>query len=429
LRLASTDNIPTVRQPIMRRIDVIVIGGGQAGLAMSRCFAERGVGHIVLERGRVAERWRTGSWDSLRLLTPNWLNLLPGGGYDGPDPDGFMRAADLVDSLCRYAAAFQAPIETGVDVLAVEPQGEAYRVTTSRGAWQARGVVVATGQCQHPLVPAFASALPARIQQLTPADYRRPSDLPDGPALVVGASASGVQLAEEIHRSGRPVTLSVGRHTRIPRRYRGRDILAWMHRAGVLDDRAQTASGLKRARRQPSLQLVGRSDGRSRDLGVLQELGIRIAGRAKALCNGAMLFAEDLALTMEEADRRLARLLNRIDDFVETVGLTGEVAPAEPLRSIAIRHPVSRLDLQDVSSVIWATGYRREYPWLKAPVLGPDGEIEHTGGVTARPGLYVLGLPFLRRRKSNFIGGVGDDASELAQHLVAHLAGERRTAA
>jgi putative flavoprotein involved in K+ transport len=413
----------------MRRTDVIVIGGGQAGLAMSRCLAGQGIAHVVLERGRVAERWRTGSWDSLRLLTPNWMNNLPHWAYDGDDRHGFMPAGELIDRLDRYAASFAAPIETRTEVLAVARRADGYRVLTSAGEWQARAVVVATGHCQQAALPPWASELPRHIRQVVPADYRRPEDLAEGPVLVIGASASGLQIAEEINRAGRPVTLSAGRHTRMPRRYRGRDIFAWMQLAGVLDDRAEATPDLKRARRQPSLQLVGRADGAPLDLGVLQARGVAVAGRAVAVAGGAVRFADDLSSTTMAADRRMARLLERIDAFIARTSLSeGAGAPDPPPSAVTGRSPAS-LPLAAIRTVIWATGYRRDYSWLKVPVLAADGEIAHRGGVTPAPGLYVLGLPFLRRRKSNFIGGVGDDARELTAHLAAYLGRQGHMAA
>src|SRR5512143_1279317 len=254
----------------MRRTEAVVIGGGQAGLAMSHCLAGSGVDHVVLERGRVAERWRSERWESLRLLTPNWQTRLPGFRYQGPDPDGYMRVAEVVGFLERYARSFAAPVEEGTSVLSVAPAGGGYRVVTDRGTWEAPCVVIATGHCDTPLVPAFAPSLAGDVVQLVPSRYRHPGQLPAGGVLVVGASASGVQLADEIHASGRPVTLAVGRHTRLPRVYRGRDILWWLDAMGVFDESADDVYDLKVSRDQPSLQLVGRPDRATLDLPVLQ---------------------------------------------------------------------------------------------------------------------------------------------------------------
>jgi putative flavoprotein involved in K+ transport len=408
----------------MRRTDAVVIGGGQAGLATSRCLAGGGVDHVVLERGRVAERWRRERWDSLRLLTPNWQSRLPGFRYEGADPDGYMTMPEVVDFLERYARSFAAPVEEGTTVLAVEPVGAGYRVTTDRGAWEAPSVVVATGHCDTPFVPGFARQLPDDVVQVLPTRYRNPRQLPEGRVLVVGASASGVQLADEIHASGRPVTLAVGRHTRLPRVYRGRDILWWLDAMGILDESADEVFDVAISRRQPSLQLVGRPDRATLDLPALQERGVRLVGRASGAAGGRVFFADDLVAQTVAADARLARLVQRIDIFAARTGLDAEVGEAEPFRPFLWPAAApTEVDLrdEDIRTVVWATGFRRLYPWLKVPIVDDRGEIRHEGGVTPAPGLYVIGLNFLRRRNSSFIDGVGRDAMDLTAHLAAYL--------
>jgi putative flavoprotein involved in K+ transport len=408
----------------MRRTETVVIGGGQAGLAMSRCLTDAGVDHVVLERGRVAERWRSSSWDSLRLLTPNWQSRLPGFRYDGPDPDGYMAAPEVVDYLDRYARSFRAPVEEATSVLAVERAGGGYRVTTDRGAWEAPSVVVATGHCDTPIVPAVARQIDPKIVQVVPSRYRNPRQLPEGGVLVVGASATGVQLADEIHASGRPVTLAVGRHTRLPRVYRGRDILWWLDTMGIFDESTEEVFDLAVSRGQPSLQLVGRPDHATLDLPALEARGVRLAGRVVGVEGPRVSFADDLVAHTAASDVRLARLLQRIDVFAARTGLEAEVGPPEPFRPFLWpATPPTQTDLraEGIRTVVWATGFRRHYPWLKVPVLDERGEIRHEGGVTDLPGLYVIGLYFLRRRKSSFIDGVGRDALDLATHLAAHL--------
>lgn len=412
----------------MKQADVVVVGGGQAGLAMSRCLGERGIDHVVLERGRVAERWRSERWESLRLLTPRWQARLPGWRYRGADDDGFMTRSEVIGYLEAYARSFAAPVESGVEVAAIARVGAAYRISTSAGSWRARAVVVATGHCDRPSVPELASGLPDDVVQVVPTRYRSPHQLPEGGALVVGASATGLQLAAEIHRSGRPVTLAVGRHVRLPRSYRGRDIMWWLDAAGILDEAAADVRDLAAARGQPSLQLVGSPERRTLDLGVLREMGVRLVGRAVAAEGGRVLLADDLARSMAAADARLARLLDRLDATVARAGAADLPAPEAP----RVIHPPpapTALDLraEEIRSVVWATGYRRSYPWLKVPVLDARGEIRHDGGVTAAPGLYVLGLQFLRRRNSSWIDGVGEDARALTDHLAARL--PRRRAA
>ena len=413
----------------MKRTDVVVIGGGQAGLAMSHCLGQRGIEHVVLERGRIGERWRSERWDSLRLLTPRWQSRLPGWSYRGADPQGFMSRREVIRYLEGYARSFAAPVEQGVTVEAVERAGARYQVSTDRGTWRAPAVVVATGHCDRPSVPPFAAALSRDLVQVVPSGYRRSGELPPGGVLVVGASATGIQLAAEIHASGRPVVLATGRHIRLPRRYRGRDILWWLDAAGVLGETAAEVRDLAASRRQPSMQLVGRPDHRSIDLGVLHAAGVRVVGRAVGVGGDRILLANDLAASVAAAEARLQRLLGRIDAYAEGAGLAAQAQAPDPIPPVRLPAPPASLDLraEGIRTVLWATGYRRSYPWLRLPVLDERGEIRHLGGITSEPGLYVLGLQFLRRRNSSFLDGVGADARDLTDHLAGALA-QRRAA-
>jgi putative flavoprotein involved in K+ transport len=407
----------------MRTTDVAVIGGGQAGLVMSRSLAAYGIDHVVLERGRIGERWHSERWHSLNLLTTNAMSALPGLPHVDRDPDAFMPARAFAAYLARYAREMAAPVMTGVEVTEVKQTAGGYLVSTDVGQWRCRAVVVATGACHTPFRPPMARALAPAIVEMFPADYREPGQLPEGGVLVVGASATGAQLAEEIHASGRPVTLAVGDHTRVPRRYRGRDVYAWMETAGILDDPAVETGNLVAARRQPSLQLVGRPDQRDLDLGVLSRQGIRLVGRLAGIDGTTVEFAGDLARTTGASHARMVRILDRIDACIEADGLDAPAAdPAKRSPFLVAGGPLS-LDLRrhGIRSVVWATGYVRRYPWLKAPVLDSRGEIVHRGGETALRGLYVLGLTFLRRRRSAFIDGCGLDAEDLAPIVKAHL--------
>jgi putative flavoprotein involved in K+ transport len=405
----------------MRRTDTVIIGGGQAGLAISRCLTDRRVDHVVLERGRIGERWRTERWDSLRLLTPNWQTRLPGFSYDGGDPDGFMFRTDVVDLLERYARSFDAPIHAETTVTSVQQQDEAFVVTTDRGAWWTRNVVIATGACMAPCVPTWAESLPDDVEQVVPTRYRHPGQLREGGVLVVGASATGLQLADEIHASGRPVTLSVGRHIRLPRTYRGRDIMRWLDEVGVLDERIDEVFSVEASRSQPSLQLVGRDDRASLDLGVLSGRGVRLAGRALGVERDVVRLSDDLLATVRAADDKLWRLLSRIDDHIAAESLEEAVGPSYRPDPVRPPNAPTAIDLRadGIRTVVWATGFTRSYPWLHVPVTDERGEIRHEGGITPVSGLYVMGLPFMRRRKSTFLDGVGDDAADLAAHLAA----------
>ncbi len=409
----------------MRTTDVAIIGAGQAGLAMSLLLTREGVDHVVFERGQIARRWTTERWDSLRLLTPNWFARLPGWSYAGAQPDGYMTMADVSAYLAGYAASFGAPVLPETAVIAVEAADPGYRIATASGSFIARAVVVATGACDEPAIPACGAQLSARVLQLASRDYRNPSALPSGGVLVVGASASGLQIARELADAGREVTLSVGRHNRVPRRYRGRDIIWAMDRAGILDETVAEVGDIDRARHQPSLQLAG--DDRPLDLAALREAGVRVAGRMVAAEGMRIRLAGDLRQTMQVADVKLARLITRID---AALGVDRHAA-ADPIPPIAFDAPAREVDLgaEGIGTIVWATGFRRAFPWLRVPVTGADGDIVQRGGLTGAPGLTTLGMPFQRRRKSTFIDGVGGDAEALLPHLLSHLQSRPRAAA
>jgi putative flavoprotein involved in K+ transport len=400
-------------------VDVVVMGAGHCGLAMSHALTLRSIEHVVLERGEVANSWRTERWDSLRLLTPNWMTRLPGHAYQGDDPDGYMSAGEVVDFVSGYAASTAAPVHTHTTVLGVEPEGDGYRVTTARGDLVCRAVVLATGAFNAPIVPRLAEAIPTRVQQLTAHSYRNPQRLGPGGVLVVGASSTGVQFAQEIARSGRSVTLAVGEHVRLPRVYRGRDIQWWMLASGVLDQRIEDVDDPERARRVASPQLVGTPERATVDLNALQQQGVEIVGRLAGIRDGKAQFSGSLRNVCSLADLKMNRLLDAIDDWAERGG-----ARAERYAPTAIGSS-PRLGLvlgEDVRTVIWATGFRPDYSWLRVPVLDGGGALRHDRGVAeGAPGLYALGLPYLRRRKSSFIHGAEDDVRELAAHLIGYL--------
>jgi putative flavoprotein involved in K+ transport len=403
----------------MPTTETVIIGAGQAGLAASRCLADRGSEHVVLERGRIGQRWRSETWDALHLLSPNWMNALPGRPYEGEDPDGFISATAFADELVDYARSFGSPVEEESRVAAVESRSGSFHVVTERTVWTAANVVVATGWCDRPAIPALARALPDDVYQVAPNEYHNPEQLPPGGVLVVGASATGVQLADELRAAGRDVTLAVGRHTRVPRTYRGMDIFWWLERLGLLDKTIDEVPDPVLARREPSLQLVGRQNRRSLDLASLQADGVRLVGRLIGVDGPRVRLASDLSATVADAHRRMNQLFAGIEDYIEANGLASEVLAAEPSPAIAATPVVRKLDLRasGISSVVWATGYRRSYPWLQLPVLGRDGEIRQRRGRTPVPGLYVLGQRFQHHRSSNFIGGVGRDAAYVADHI------------
>jgi putative flavoprotein involved in K+ transport len=406
------------------RTTTVIIGAGHAGLAMSRCLADRAIDHVVLERGEVANSWKTERWDSLRLLTPNWESRLPGYSYEGGDPDGFRTMPETIAFIERYAAVISAPVQTSTEVTSVRARDGGYTVITNNGDWQCRSVVLANGACNIPNVPAVADAVPAGIQSITPNNYRNPDQLEDGGVLVVGAAATGIQIAEEIHRSGRPVTLSVGEHIRAPRTYRGRDIKWWMDAAGVLDEHFREADDIVRARNVPSLQLIGSPERRTIDLNSLTDIGVKLIGRLAGVNDGKAQFSGSLRNQCAMSDLKMNRLLDGIDTWATENGLDDRVGAPHRLEPTRVEEsPPLGMNLSGgtIRTIVWATGYRPDYSWLDVPVLDRKGRVRHDGGVVDAPGMYVMGLQFLRRRKSALIDGAGDDARDLSEHLAGYL--------
>jgi len=384
----------------------------------------------VLERGEVANSWRRERWDSLRLLTPNWLSRLPGYAYDGSDPDGFMTMSEVVAFVSRYASVAAAPVRTQTPVISVTRADGGYHIATGNGDIRSRCVIVASGACNVAHVPAVRQAVPPAIACFTALDYRNPEQLPPGGVLVVGASATGVQLADEIQRSGRAVILSVGEHVRLPRTYRGRDVLWWMDASGVWNQRYDEIDDLTRARHLPSPQLVGTSGRATIDLNTLTSAGVELVGRLAAIRDGRVLFSGGLRNMFALADLKMERLLDTFDEWARSSARDADVAPPE--RFEPTRAPASsRIGLDfgsgEIRSIVWATGYRPDYRWLNVPMLDAKGHLRHDGGVCDAPGLYALGLPVLRRRKSTFICGAEDDARDVVAHLAGYLDGAARS--
>ena len=404
----------------------VVVGAGHAGLAMSRRLTDRCIDHLVLERGEVANSWRTQRWPSLRLLTPNWQTRLPGHDYDGADPDGFMPAADLAATLTRYARLISAPVRVATTVQTLRAGGpQGFQVQAGDDLLCARAVVVATGACALPAIPAIAAGVPPSITTLTPLAYRHPSQLPEGGVLVVGASATGVQLAGEIHRSGRPVTLAVGEHVRLPRTYRGRDIFWWLEATGLLAERYDQIDDLTRARHLPSPQLTGTPEAVTTDLNSLTAQGVRMVGRLGRINGGVAQFSGSLANTCKLADLKMNRFLNRADEWATAADLDGELPQRHRFAPTRV-DPNAPLELDltggQITTVLWATGFRPDHSWIDLPVRDRNGRVRHDGGVvTGAPGLYVLGLPVLRTRASTYIHGTGRDSEALADHLHSFL--------
>jgi putative flavoprotein involved in K+ transport len=414
----------------MTTIDTVVIGAGHAGLAVSRLLTDAGREHVVLDRGRAGHRWRTERWDSLHLLTPSWMARLPGWSYCGPDPDGYLSVGSFVGYLEAYAASFLAPVLDGVTVHEVaaapgSPAARRYRVATSRGTWHARHVVIATGPHGTPYVPAGLAGLDtSRVDLVTSNQYRNPGRLAPGGVLVVGASASGVQIADELNRAGREVILAVGRHTRMPRRHRGLDIFWWLENTGRLARTIDEVDDPAAARSETSLQLVGRDGGERAtedlDLGRLQEHGVRLAGRLDTVEGGRARFRDDLADNLGAADATLERLLDSLDRFVERLGLAGQLWETPRPRPVVVGPAPRRIDLraEGIGTVLVAAGYRPHHPWLRLPITDPDGSVRQRRGVTPAEGVYVVGQRFQHRRDSGHVDGARHDAHDVVAHLL-----------
>ena len=422
----------------MLRVTTVVIGAGHCGLAVSRHLAGRGIDHVVLERAEVASSWRTQRWDSLRLLTPNWLTRLPGHSYRGDDPDGYMSAPQVATFIENYAKEIAAPIRANTTVTAVRRTDDGYVVETDQETWHARTVVVAAGGATVASVPDVRDAVPGWIEHRMPAGsaqvppgYRSPADLPDGGVLVVGPSASGIQIAQEVHASGRPVTLAVGEHVRMPRTYRARDVLWWMDATGLFDERYDQIPDLLRARVLPSMQLIGSAERATLDLNTLAQAGVQLVGRLVGVRDGVAQLSGSLPNVCMLADLKLKRLLNGFDEWAATAGIeqTTGLPAGEPEDPTVVPSPTRQeLDLRsgEIRTIIWATGLQPDFGFLSGlgdvSVYDRKGRVRHEGGViTGVPGLYVIGLPFLRRRKSTLIDGAGPDAADITAHLASHL--------
>ena len=352
------------------------------------------------------------------------MSRLPGVRYEGPDPDGYMTSAEVVELIARLADHARAPVRTGMNVTSVRQAHDGYRITTNHGEIQSRTVLLASGACNLPTVPAVADGVPADIEQVTAFSYRNPSDLPDGGVLVVGASATGVQLAAELRRSGRPVSLSVGEHVRLPRTYRGRDVLWWMDASGVWDERYDEVDDLSRARRLPSPQLVGTAERATLDLNALTTMGVELVGRWAAVRDGRALFSGGLRNVFALADLKLERLLDTFDEWARVNGRADDLADAErfaPTEVPASARLALDLGSGEIRTIVWATGFRPDYGWLDVPVVDAKGHLRHDGGSVDSPGLYALGLPMLRRRRSTFICGIEDDARDVIDQLGRYL--------
>ncbi|MGD0677248.1 MAG: MSMEG_0569 family flavin-dependent oxidoreductase [Polyangiaceae bacterium] len=399
----------------------IVVGGGQAGLSVSHCLKERGIEHVVLERERIGSSWRSARWDTFCLVTPNWQCQLPGHPYRGDDPDGFMRRDEIVAYLESYVASFAPPLHEGVAVRSIEYRGSrepAFDLDTSLGEMTANQVVIATGSYHVPRFPICAGELPENVVQIHSADYRNPAALPEGEVLVVGTGQSGCQIAEDLHLAGRRVHLAVGNAPRCARRHRGKDVVRWLDMMGYYDIPIERHPNKEQVRDKTNHYVTGRDGGRDIDLRRFAIEGMRLYGPLRTVVGGRIEFAQGLRQNLDDADEVYRSINRTIDAFIAKEGIE---APVEP-EYVAPWEPageVLELDLKasDIRAVVWCVGFASDFRWIHAPVFDEAGYPRHDRGLTAVPGMYFIGLPWLFTWGSGRFSGVGRDAQHIANQI------------
>ena len=433
VRLVNTPRRVPAPEHLEGHRSVVVVGGGQAGLAASWELTQRAIDHVILERDRLASSWRSQRWDEFCLVTPNWQCRLPGHPYDGDDPDGFMLKDAIIDYVERYAARFGPPLYEGVAVTAVERRqdGAPFTVTTTRGELTADNVVIAVGGYHVPRIPRIGGLMPPGVTQLHSSQYRNPSSLPDGAILVVGSGQSGAQIAEDLHLAGREVHLAVGSAPRVARRYRGRDCVAWLEDIGHYRMPITEHPEGPSARHEPNHYVTGRGGGRDIDLRAFAREGMRLRGRLLDCAGRELRFAPDLEANLDAADATMERIKDTIDRWIATQGLdVPEEARYEPVWTPPYDGGAP-LDLVagGVRSVIWATGFVPDWSWVKLDVVDERGHPEHLRGITPVDGLAVLGLPWLHTWGSGRFAGIAEDAGHVVEQIAARMGVRARAGA
>jgi putative flavoprotein involved in K+ transport len=401
------------------RIDTVVIGGGQAGLATSYHLTQQNLEHVVLEKQRIGEAWRSGKWDSFTLVSTNWTLQLPGFEYTGDDPDGYLTRDEVVRYIEDYVALFNPPVRTGVEVTCLQGTGDSLMVDTSQGSILAKNVVVATGAFQKPRIPPYAAHIAPHITQLHSSQYRNPDQLPPGAVLVVGSGQSGCQITEELCQQGRRVYLCTGRAGRLPRRYRGREVFRWVNDLGLFD---QTVDKLNSPaeRFDANPQLTGKDGGHSLNLHRFALDGVTLLGRAQGASGAKFFMADDLMENLASSDKLEADFKKGVNSYIEQNGL--QLPDDDNLPELRAGYDceiITELDLDEagITSIIWAAGYVVDYSWIQFPIFDEFGYPVHQRGITQQPGLYFMGLLWLHKSKSNLFFGMGDDAAHIVQHI------------
>ncbi|HZT69321.1 MAG TPA: NAD(P)/FAD-dependent oxidoreductase [Terriglobia bacterium] len=409
-----------------RKIKTLVVGGGQAGLAISYDLKQRRCEHVVFERApAVANAWRNQRWDSFTLVTPNFQVRMPGAEYDGDDPYGFMSRSEVVKYFDDYVARFRLPVQCGMEVTGVHQTGHGYLVNTSEGDYESENVVIATGLFQSPKIPTFSASIPSNILQIHSMEYRNPSELPPGAVLVVGTGQSGAQIAEELYQNGRKVYLSIGAAGRLPRRYRGRDITDWFTRIGTFDAEVGALKSPRDKFTQPPV-IYGRNGRGCQNLHQFAREGVRLLGHLRDVDGDRLVIASDMNEMLAKADQFEIDGLKIVDEYIARSGMDVPTDEIPRLSDGYEPEETTELGLKasGISAVIWATGYTFDFSVVKLPVVDGDGYPIQQRGVTEFVGLYFLGMPWLHSRKSGLLFGVGDDAA----YIAGHIAGRVRTA-
>lgn len=396
----------------MEKVEVAVVGAGQAGLAASYWLAERGIGHVLLERDQTGNSWRD-RWDSFCLVTPNWTLGLPGFPYDGQDPDGFLPRDAIADYVVRFREFLNAPVHDSTEVLRLSKSGDRWTVTTDRGDWSSRAVVVAAGAFPFPSLPPLVDSIDRRVEQLHSQKYRRPSALPEGGVLVVGSGQSGAQIVDDLVIDGREVWFSIGRSSRGPRRYRGKDTTYWLRESGFMD-----APVDEEMRQRPSIVVSGRDGGKDLNLRAFGRDGVHLIGRVLEADQSKLRLGDDVEDSLDAADEFAAGLQGQIDRFIAEHGIDAPPANVETINWTP-EATATEIDLNsaDINTVVWATGYRYDFSWIDADIFNSRGYPHQQRGVTTEPGLYFIGLHGMHTVASGLFSGVGADA----QHIVNHI--------